>query len=79
VVFLKAPLEIMISRCEQQPGAAIRPVLNDRERLHSRFSSRLPHYENAHLVVETAALTVEEAARQILLTIGTLLKEKTPA
>src|SRR5262249_27055556 len=56
IVFLKAPLEIMIARCEQQPGAALRPVLNDREHLRSRFDIRLPHYENAHLVIETASL-----------------------
>jgi shikimate kinase len=79
VVFLKAPLEIMISRCEQQPGAAIRPVLNDRERLRSRFASRLPHYENAHLVIETASLTVQETSQQILDAIGAFLKENTPA
>src|SRR5215813_4798000 len=79
VVFLKAPLEIMISRCEQQPGAALRPVLNDRERLRNRFESRLPHYENSHLVVETASLTPEETSQQILKAVTALLKEDTLA
>jgi shikimate kinase len=79
VVFLKAPLEVMISRCEQQPGAAIRPVLSDRERLRNRFESRLPHYSNAHLVVETATLTPEEASRQILALVSEFLKENTLA
>jgi shikimate kinase len=79
VVFLEAPLEIMISRCEQQPAAAIRPVLNDRDRLRDRFESRLPHYRDAHLVVNTASLTPEETSRQIMGMIRSLLKESTPA
>lgn len=79
VVFLKAPLEIMISRCEQQPGAALRPVLHDRERLRSRFESRLPHYSNAHLVIETVTLTPEETSQQILTAVSNFLKENTLA
>lgn len=79
VVFLHAPLETMIERCEQQPGAALRPVLNDRERLRSRFDSRLPHYQNAHLVIETALLTPEETTHRILQAVSTLLKENTLA
>jgi shikimate kinase len=79
VVFLQAPLEIMIARCEQQPGAALRPVLNDRERLRSRFESRLPHYHNAHLVIERAALTPEETCQRILKAISAFLKENTLA
>jgi shikimate kinase len=79
VVFLQAPLEIMIARCEQQPGAALRPILNDRERLRDRFESRLPHYQNAHLVIETATLTPEETSQQILKAISALLKENSLA
>jgi shikimate kinase len=79
VVFLEAPLETMIARCEQQPGAAIRPVLNDRERLKARFESRLPHYRNAHLVVETAARTPHETVRHIIESLGLLFKEGQPA
>jgi shikimate kinase len=79
VVFLEAPLEIMISRCEQQLAAAIRPVLNDRDRLRDRFESRLPHYRDAHLVVNTASLTPEETSRQIMGMIRSILKESTPA
>jgi shikimate kinase len=79
VVFLEAPLEVMISRCEQQPGAAVRPVLKDREQLRNRFESRLPHYRNAHLVVETASLTPEETSHQIVSMISALQKEKTLA
>lgn len=79
VVFLNAPLEIMIERCEQQPGAALRPVLNDRERLRSRFESRVPHYRTAHLVIETASLTPEETLHQIFQAVSALLKEDTLA
>jgi shikimate kinase len=69
VVFLEAPLEVMISRCE----------LQDRERLRHRFESRLPHYRNAHLVVETASLTPEQTSQHIVSIISALLKEKTLA
>jgi shikimate kinase len=79
VVFLEAPLEIMIARCEQQPGAAIRPVLQDRERLRSRFDIRLPHYRKAHLVIETATLSPADTARKIIEAVSTFMKEKTLA
>jgi shikimate kinase len=79
VVFLDAPLEIMISRCEQQPDAALRPVLNEPERLRNRFESRLPHYQNSHLVIDTASLTPEETSHQILREVCALLKENTLA
>jgi shikimate kinase len=79
IVFLQAPLEIMIARCEHQSGAALRPVLHDREHLRSRFESRLPHYQNAHLVIETALFTPEETSQQILKAVSSLIKENTPA
>ncbi|WP_158748046.1 shikimate kinase [Acidobacterium sp. S8] len=79
IIFLKAPLEVLISRCEQQPGAAIRPVLNDRERLLTRFESRLPHYESAHMTVETAFLNTEEASQVIFTAVSALLKDNIPA
>ncbi len=79
VVFLEAPLEIMIARCEQQTDAALRPVLNDRDRLRNRFESRLPYYRSAHLVIGTASLTPQETSQQILKAVSTLLKEKTLA
>jgi shikimate kinase len=79
VVFLEAPLEVMIARCEQQPGAAVRPILKDRERLLSRFEARLPHYRNAHLVVETASLTPEGTTKRIIEAVRMLIKESTLA
>ena len=66
VVFLDAPLEIMVARCLAQTGAAERPVLRDRERLTARLTARLPHYREAHLTVTTADLAPEAVAEAIL-------------
>jgi shikimate kinase len=79
VVFLEAPLEVMIARCEEQPGAAVRPVLRDRERLKARFEARLPHYRRAHFVIETATLTPADTAGKIVEVINSLIKEDTLA
>jgi len=56
VIYLRAPLEVLIERCENQPNAALRPVLRQREALGQRFQSRLPHYERAHITVDTDGL-----------------------
>lgn len=66
VVFLKAPLKVLIERCENQPDAAVRPVLRQRDTLAERFQARLPHYERAHLTVETKGLSAEAVADSIL-------------
>jgi shikimate kinase len=66
VVFLKAPLEVLIERCEQQPGAATRPVLLDREALRHRFRARQPHYEQAHVTVHTEGFSAAAVADRIL-------------
>jgi len=66
IVFLEAPLEVMVARCLEQPGAAERPVLADRERLAARLAARLPHYRKAHLTVTTANLTPEAVADLLL-------------
>lgn len=70
VVFLDAPLEVMVARCLSQPGAAERPVLRDRERLRARLAARLPHYRRAHLIVGTADLTPEAVTDAILEAVG---------
>lgn len=66
-IFLSAPLESLVERClaQQQLTSTIRPVLADRERLHARWTSRLPHYQQAHLRFETQDLTPDEVARTI--------------
>jgi shikimate kinase len=76
VVFLDAPLEVMVARCLAQPGAAERPVLADRERLAQRFSARLPHYRRAHLTVATADLSPQAVVERILSGLSESLEEK---
>ena len=66
VIFLDAPLEVLIARCLAQPQAAERPVLADREGLRRRFEARLPHYRGAHLTVSTSGLTPQDVVDEIL-------------
>jgi len=69
-IYLSAPLEALVQRCLEQPGAAERPVLADRERLHTRWSQRLPYYEQSHLRVETSTLSPRETAQHIQRLLG---------
>jgi shikimate kinase len=66
VVYLRAPLEVLIERCEKQPGAAVRPVLRRRDTLNQRFHARLPHYERAHIAVDTEGLHPHDVVDRIL-------------
>ncbi len=66
VVFLKAPLEVLVERCENQPDSAIRPILRQRETLSARFQARQRHYERAHITVNTENVPPGEVADQIL-------------
>jgi shikimate kinase len=77
VVFLDAPLEILVARCLAQPSAAERPVLADREGLLRRFEARLPYYRGAHLTIATAALTPQAVVTCILEAIETFNKRCT--
>jgi shikimate kinase len=70
VLFLDAPLDVLVSRCLHQPAAAQRPVLADREGLLKRFNSRLPYYRNAHLTVTTAGLSPQAVVARILEALG---------
>ncbi len=79
VVFLDAPLDVMVARCLSQPGAAERPVLRDRERLTARLTARLPHYRRAHLTVSTVDLTPEAVANRILEAVEDSLPGRAPA
>ena len=76
-VYLAAPLEDLIDRClaQQQQTKAIRPILADRERLHARWSSRLPHYQQAHLCVETQRLTPGQVASNISAAVADRLSQ----
>lgn len=66
VVFLDAPLEVLVARCLDQPNAEERPVLADREKLMRRFTSRLSHYRKAHITVATRELSPSEVVDCIL-------------
>jgi len=66
LVFLDAPLPLLINRCLAQDGGQSRPVLRDRAHLESRYDFRLAFYKNAHLTVATQSLTPEEVAASIL-------------
>jgi shikimate kinase len=74
LVFLDAPLSTLILRCEQQSDADVRPVLNDREQLEARWRNRLPLYRRAHLTVNTAGLTPDLVADQILESLSDRLR-----
>lgn len=66
VLFLDAPLDVLVARCLAQPGAAVRPVLIDRESLHRRFDARLPYFRAAHLTIATAGLSARAVVDRIL-------------
>jgi shikimate kinase len=66
VLFLDAPLEILVARCLAQPAAAERPILADREGLLRRFDARLPYYRRAHLTIATAELSSQAVVTRIL-------------
>lgn len=66
VIFLDAPLSLLVERCITQDGGAGRPILQQRDQLEGRYSFRLTHYRNAHLTVLTQTLTPEEVAAAIL-------------
>lgn len=66
VVFLDAPLDVLVERCLEQTNAEERPVLADREKLQRRFMSRLAHYRNAHITIATPDLSPAEVVDRIL-------------
>lgn len=65
MVYLAAPLQLLIERCLAQTHAATRPVLADREQLTARWERRLPHYEAADLRIDTVDATPEKIAAKI--------------
>ena len=70
LIYLEAPLEILMVRCEEQqlsnPTAPRRPVLENRSELEKRFLRRKPLYEMAHWTVETAEADPEQTVQIIL-------------
>ena len=74
VLFLEAPLDVLIARClaqnGDQPHTSVRPVLADRKMLLRRFQQRLPHYRAAHLTVTTAGDSPQAVTTRILQTLA---------
>jgi shikimate kinase len=65
VLFLDAPLEILVARCLAQSSAAERPVLADRQSLLRRLEARLPYYRQAHLTIATTGQSPQGVVAQI--------------
>jgi len=70
LIFLDAPLDLLVSRCSGQPNAPVRPVLADRARLEQRWTARLPWYRQAHLTVSTVGCSADEVADRIFQAIA---------
>lgn len=70
LIYLDAPLDLLVSRCSAQPNAAVRPVLADRDRLEARWQARQSGYRRAHLTVNTERCSPGEVAGRILEKIG---------
>jgi shikimate kinase len=79
VIFLEAPLNTLLARCEQSSPASnppVRPIFaelrKDPARLEEKLSSRLEHYRTAHLTIATIDLTpgqvVDTIVDRLLLT-----------
>lgn len=63
LIYLAAPLEVLIERCEQQQlhrKAVRRPILEKRAELTERFQRRRPLYELADWTVDTTGKTLDE-------------------
>lgn len=77
VVYLDAPLETLIARCElaaSQPAAVRRPVFEDRATLGSRYQRRVPLYEAAAHTKISAGASPSSVAGQILKLWSTILE-----
>ena len=69
LLYLAAPLEVLIQRCEQQqlhPKAVRRPILERRAELTERFQRRRPLYELADWTVDTTGKTLDELLHLIM-------------
>lgn len=70
LVYLEAPLELLLRRCVDQYEAnehvPRRPVLENRQELNHRFLRRRPLYETAHVTISTADCNVEEVVTKIV-------------
>jgi shikimate kinase len=77
-VFLTAPLPELLARCnaaplttqttcdEDEEETAVRPLLTAPEPPEDRLARRLPHYQRAHLTVDTSGVPPAEVVDRIL-------------
>jgi|HubBroStandDraft_6_1064221.scaffolds.fasta_scaffold1099715_1 shikimate kinase len=68
VVFLEAPVELMMQRCQvgtQLPNDNHRPLASDPDAFQALYDLRLPHYRGADLTVIANNLTFDEQAQEI--------------
>ncbi len=69
LLYLAAPLEVLIERCEEQQRhrkAVRRPILEKRAELTERFQRRRPLYELADWTIDTTGKTLDELVTAIL-------------
>lgn len=77
-IFLSAPLPELLARCHVDPDASrdtcaeqtetstVRPLLTAPEPPEARLARRLPHYNRAHLTLDTAGIPPVEVVERIL-------------
>lgn len=63
VIFLDAPVDDLLRRCETQ--AVVRPLRRDPEQFRRLYEARRPHYMKASFRVETGGNDVETVSREI--------------
>ena len=63
VIFLDAPVDDLLRRCETQ--AVVRPLRRDAERFRKLYEARRPHYLKASFRVETGGKDIECVSREI--------------
>jgi shikimate kinase len=69
LLYLAAPLEVLIERCEQQQlerKAVRRPILEKRAELTERFQRRRPLYELADWTLDTTGQSLDELVLAIM-------------
>jgi shikimate kinase len=76
LVFLEAPFEILLARCQADTMGPARPLLHlnseeQRSGLAERYARRLPRYQTAHLIVATEGLTPESVVLRIQAAVAT--------
>jgi shikimate kinase len=77
-IFLTAPLPELLARCNAAPlttqttcdeaeeETAVRPLLTAPEPPEDRLARRLPHYQRAHLTVDTSGISPAQVADRIV-------------